>query len=58
MRLYTFYVTLADSGLPYPDYASALKDADEWACGLADTENCMVAAVKVIEEEVQDSYNS
>lgn len=52
MKLYTFYITLTDTGLPYPDYESALKDADDWATGIADTENCMVSRVIVLEEEV------
>lgn len=47
----TFTVTLCDTGLPYPDNESAQKDADEWAQGIADMENCMVAKVTVTEED-------
>lgn len=51
MESYTFIVTLMDSGLPYPNKESAQKDADEWAKGLGDQENCMVAEVKVVLED-------
>lgn len=51
MKTYKFIITLYDTGLPYPDRASAEKDADEWAQGIADTENCLVADVQVDEED-------
>jgi hypothetical protein len=40
-----------DTGLPYPDLESARKDADEWAHSIADSENCMVVDVEVMEQE-------
>ena len=51
MKLFTFTVTLIDSGLPYPDLTSAQKDADEWAQEIAQTETCTVAEVKVTEDD-------
>jgi hypothetical protein len=49
-KLYTFQVTLIDSGLPYPNMEEAEKDAKEWANELAQTENCQVAQVLVTED--------
>jgi hypothetical protein len=51
MKLYTFELTLTDSGLPYPNIESAKKDAEEWAKDLADSENCTVSQVKVVEDD-------
>lgn len=51
MPSYTMTVILMDSGLPYPDKESAEKDAKEWGEGLAISENCMLAEVKVTEDE-------
>jgi hypothetical protein len=49
-KLYTFTVTLVDSGLPYNTIEEAKKDADEWAKDMAATEDCQVASVVVREE--------
>jgi hypothetical protein len=51
MPNYTFTIVLMDSGLPYPDLKSAKKDAEEWATEIAQSENCLVASVKVEEDE-------
>jgi hypothetical protein len=50
MDNYTFKVVLVDSGLPYSTKEDAEHDAREWADGIADSENCMVAEVTVEKE--------
>lgn len=55
MKLYNFTIRLMDTSLPYPDYESALKDAQEWANDIADSENCMVVDVEVMEDANDDN---
>jgi len=51
MKLYNFTIRLMDTGLPYPSIESAKKDAEEWAAEIAQTENCTVVDVEVMEAE-------
>lgn len=51
MKLYTFTITLIDTGLPYPSKAEAIKDANESANEIATAEGYTVAKVEVTEDE-------
>ena len=47
MKTYMFVVTLIDTGLPYPDEESAMKDCREWAEEMSQTEGCEIALIEV-----------
>lgn len=57
VKLYTMQITLIDTAQPYPNKEEAEKDAQEWAQSIADAENCMIAEVKVTEEQPDESID-